>query len=125
MTEVQVLRSENGVPAFYVVPADLWDRVKGLIEDAEDVAAYDSAKKADDGFRIPHEVVAAEIKGVHPLQAWREYRKLSQLELAGKAGVSKGYISRIESGLRAGTTATLGKLAAALGVSIAELLPST
>lgn len=120
MPDIQIIE-QDGRPAFYVVPADLWERVKDLIEDAQDVEAYDRAKRADDGFRVPHSVILAELAGKHAVQAWREYRGLSQEALAAAAGVSKGYISRIESGQRAGTTATLRRIAKALDVGIAEL----
>ena len=60
-----------------------------------------------------------------PLPALRRLRReagLSQRELAGKAGVSPGTVYRLENGLRGAYPATLRKLAAALGVSPADLM---
>ncbi len=54
---------------------------------------------------------------------YRQARKLSQIQLANRAGVSQSTISRTESG--EGTAAdidTIGKLADALGVSAWQLL---
>lgn len=121
MTEVQVIE-KDGKPAFYVVPADIWDKVRSVIEDAEDGAAFDRAVANDDGSRIPAEVAFAIADGTSPIRAWREHRGLSQDALANAAGVSKPFISQIESGKRAGTASTLKKLASALSVSVDALI---
>lgn len=52
----------------------------------------------------------------------REFLNLSQDELARLSGVSQSSIHYIESGKNSPTAKTLAKLAAALGVSMAELL---
>jgi len=59
---------------------------------------------------------------VHPLKAWREHKGLTLQALADAAGVSKPYLSQIESAKRSGTAATLRKLARALGVPPDALL---
>jgi len=51
----------------------------------------------------------------------REERYLSQSELAGKAGISKNTLVRIESGRYAAIPRTVRKLAEALGVEPREL----
>ena len=115
MSRVQVIEAD-GKPAFYVVPADIWLRVREMVQDAEDAAAYTEAVTQDDGFRVPLSVVEAKLGGASPLRAWREHRGLSLQALADAAGVSKPYVSQIESGKRTGTAATLKKLAATLNV---------
>ena len=117
MSQVQVIE-KDGVPAFYVVPAALWARIREQIEDAEDAAAFDKAVKGADGFTIPLAVAKAQLEGAHPVRAWRDHRGLSGQALADAAGVSKAYVSQIEGGSRVGTAATLKKLAAALGVPL-------
>lgn len=60
-----------------------------------------------------------------PLPALRRLRReagLGQRELAETAGVSPGTVYRLENGLRGAYPATLRKLAAALGVSPADLV---
>ena len=62
----------------------------------------------------------------------RERRRLTQDELAKRAGVSQGYISKLEPSSRPGkaktvrksnpSLPTLKKLARALGVAVTELL---
>lgn len=122
MRRVQIIE-HDGKPAFAVVPIDLWERVRERIEDAEAVAAYDRAIASDDGFTIPAAVLRAELDGAHPLRAWREHRGLTLQALADAAGVSKPYLSQIEGGKRAGTAATLRKLAKVLHVPMDVLHP--
>ena len=121
MTEVQVIH-QDGKPAFYVVPADMWEKVRRVIEDADDNAAFDRAVTSDDGIRIPLEVAFAIADGVKPVRAWREHRGFSQDALAKSANMSKPFISQIESGKRSGTASTLKKLAEALAVPVGALV---
>lgn len=122
VTGIQIIE-KDGQPAFAVVPIEVWERIRGLVEDLDDVAAFDAALSADDEFRIPFAVVKAEFaEGAHPVRAWREHRRLTQDQLAQRAGISKAYLSQIEGGKRAGSTATMRKLAAALQVPVGVLL---
>jgi transcriptional regulator with XRE-family HTH domain len=56
------------------------------------------------------------------LLALRQARGLSLAELAGLSGVSKAMISKVERAQSSPTAVLLGKLAAGLGVSLAQLL---
>lgn len=51
----------------------------------------------------------------------REERKIAQEELAYRAGLSTGSLSRIERGRASPTWTTVGRIARALGLSVAEL----
>ena len=121
MSDVQVIE-QDGKPAFYVLPAALWDKVREAVEDAEDALDLARFDAEDDGVRIPLGVVQSTLEGLHLVRAWREHRGLSQQALAAAAGVSKPFISQIESGARTGTTVTLKKLAGALGVPLGALV---
>jgi transcriptional regulator with XRE-family HTH domain len=59
---------------------------------------------------------------VATLKRLRRRRGLTQQALAVKAGVSLGYITRLEIGRHDPRLSTLRKLAKALGVAPAELL---
>jgi len=122
MRRVQIIE-HDGKPAFAVVPIDLWERVRERIEDADAVAAYDRAVANDDGFTIPAAVLRTELSGKHPLRAWREHRGMTPQALADAAGVSKPYVSHIEGGKRAGTAATLKKMAKVLRVPLDAVQP--
>ena len=52
----------------------------------------------------------------------REAKNLTQQEVAEIAGVHNSLISRLENGETAGSVKTLRKIAAALGVTVGELL---
>jgi transcriptional regulator with XRE-family HTH domain len=56
------------------------------------------------------------------LREYRDKRRLTQRELARKAGLSRGYLARLEIGRQDPTLSTLEKLARALGVKIASLI---
>src|SRR5258706_2802063 len=55
------------------------------------------------------------------IKAFRAERALQQRQLAEKAGLTPSMLSQIESGRLTPSLPTLGKLAAALGVSIGSL----
>ncbi|MEU7901880.1 helix-turn-helix transcriptional regulator [Actinoplanes sp. NPDC049118] len=60
------------------------------------------------------------------VRVWRRRRGLSQAALAGLAGLSQGYLSQIEAGLRGvERRSTLVSIASALDVSAADLLGQT
>lgn len=56
------------------------------------------------------------------LKRMRKAAGLSQEGLARKAGLSLGYIARLEIGRHDPTVSTVRKLAKALGVSVGELV---
>jgi len=56
------------------------------------------------------------------IKALREKRGLSQETLATRAGISRGYLARLETGRHEPTLTTLGKIARALKVKTTELL---
>ena len=90
-------------------------------DEAEDIAAYDAAKRRnEDSF--PLEVVDRQIAGGSPLKVFREYRGLTQSTLAKNVGTSAAYLSQIETGRRAGSVKLLRRLADALGVELDDLV---
>jgi transcriptional regulator with XRE-family HTH domain len=56
------------------------------------------------------------------IKALRGKRGLSQEKLAAKAGITRGYLARLETGRHEPTLTMLGKIAKALKVKTAELL---
>ncbi|MDR3348834.1 MAG: helix-turn-helix domain-containing protein [Acidaminococcales bacterium] len=56
------------------------------------------------------------------LEALRESRCMTKSRLAEVSGLSATYIALLENGVKSPTLATLEKLAAALHVSVSELL---
>jgi transcriptional regulator with XRE-family HTH domain len=56
------------------------------------------------------------------IKALRDKRQMSQEDLAERAGISRGYLARLETGRHDPTITTLEKLAKALHVKVTELL---
>ncbi len=103
-TNIQYIE-QNGKPAFAVIPYD--EYIKLL--PSEDVT-------------IPHEVVGLVIKkGMNLVKAWRTYLKITQSEIAKKAGITQAALSQMENTENTLRTATLEKLAKALGLSVEQL----
>lgn len=96
-----------------------YDALVSRNEDLEDLLL---AMEADDGSRIPHEVALLIIRGETPLAAYRKHLGITLRDLSRKTGVSPGYLSEIERGLKSGSTAALSRIAAALDTSIDTLL---
>lgn len=104
-TNVQIIE-HNGTPAFAVIPYEEYLR---LIPQ-------------DDDEYVPHEVVGLMVKkGYNTIKAWRVHLGLTQREVAHKAGITQSALSQMESSDNEVRTATLEKLADALGVSAAQL----
>jgi DNA-binding XRE family transcriptional regulator len=121
MSKIQFIE-RDGKREYAIVPIDIFERMAEAIEDREDIALYDAAKAADDGTRIPAEVAHPILDGVHPIKAWREYRKVTQQALADQAGISKPFLSQIEGGKRAGSIKVLSALSRALNVPVDLLM---
>jgi transcriptional regulator with XRE-family HTH domain len=71
---------------------------------------------------IPSEVTYALLDGENPLRVWREFRGLTQQEVADAAGISKPYLSQLETGQRRGTTEVLAAIARVLDVALDDLV---
>lgn len=94
-------------------------------EELQDILDYDAAILAierGDEELIPAEVVYAILDGKNPIKVWREYRDLTQQQLADTAGISKPYLSQIETGKCKGTTEILSAIAKTLDVSLDEVV---
>lgn len=59
-----------------------------------------------------------------PLAFWRKHRGLTQAALAGDVGLSQPYLAQIETGKRVGDVILYAKLAAALRLTIEDLVPT-
>ncbi|MXY91994.1 MAG: helix-turn-helix transcriptional regulator [Caldilineaceae bacterium SB0670_bin_27] len=68
------------------------------------------------------EVVDRLLTGTSPIKVYREYRGLSQKELAAATDISPIYLSQIETGRRFGSAKTLASIAQALDVSLDDLV---
>jgi len=121
---IQIIE-RDGKPEWAVIPYETYLQ---LVEDAEmlqDIRDYDEAiaalERGEDEL-IPAEMVYAIADGANPIKVWREYRGLSQGQLAKIAEISPPYLSQIESGKRTGTTEVLSAIAKALNLSLDDIV---
>ena len=109
-TDPQII-TQNGKPAFAVIP---WDEYQSLVRN--------QVTPDESDICFPNEVVKANVRGDGLIKAWREYFKLTQAELAVKAGMKQSALARMESSSRTPRKSTLAKLAKALGISVDQLI---
>lgn len=115
---------KDGRPESAVIPYADYQHFLELLEDEADartVAEFHEAYAGGREFMIPDEIVRREIAGESPVKLWREHLGLTQQELATRAGISKPYLSQIETGKRHGTVETLSAIARSLDVPLDAL----
>ena len=101
----------GGHPAFVLVPWEEWRRIKPILE----------AEKARAGG-IPQEVVEAHVLRNEPLvKAWREHIGITQETLASRLYVSQAAVAKYERPNARLRTATLKKIASAMGLNLEQL----
>ncbi len=99
-----------------------------LIEKAEmfdDIRDFDHIQQAilqGEEELFPAEVVDAILDGESPLKVIREYRGMTQPELAERVGNSVPYISQLETQKRRGSIKVLSKIARTLNVPLEMIL---
>ena len=102
-------------------------QLQKLIDDAEmlaDVKAYDAIKARiarGEEELIPLELTERRLAGENSVKIWREYRGLTQEDLAKASKVSRSMIAAIEAKHKQGGIGTLKKLAGALKVDLDDL----
>ena len=109
-TDPQII-IQNGKPAFAVIP---WNEYQELI--------HDKIESDDADVWFPNEVVKANVRGDCLIKAWREYFKLTQAELATKAGMKQSALARLEKSNVNPRKATITKLAEAMGIDVEQLI---
>ena len=111
----------NGHRLFAVVPMDIYIDLLEKAELLEDAAAYEKAKRDDDEL-VPGDVVYRLVDGENKIKVWREYRQMTQIELAEKCGMAQATIAQMEGGKRAGSIAVMKKIAKALRLDLDDLV---
>ena len=107
---ILILRDAAGRPTHAVVP---WARAlaDGLVgpagapaddEDSADALLLADARADDDGFRLPLAFARRLTDGEHVVAVLRDYRGLSQADLAVRMDTRPNYISQIETRARRG-----------------------
>jgi len=109
-----------------LVRRDEYDRLCAAAEDLEDLLAYDRAMlalRSGDEELVPEAIADRLIDSESPLRVYRQWREMTQEDLARQAGVSRVLVAEIERGAKTGSVETLRRLASVLQVTIDDLLP--
>ena len=116
---------KNGKPEWAVIPYSEYQRLYEALEDAEDIRDIEehlSVIKQESEITVPGEVTFAILEGIHPVRAWREYKKIKIKDLAAQVGISPAYLSQIETGKRNPTIDTLKGIAGKLNIEVEMLI---
>jgi len=117
---------KNGKAEYAVVPIDEYKLLLEKAEELDDVTAFDKAMhelKIGQDEVVPAEVAKRLVGGKEsPLRVWREYRGMSQEQLAKQAGISQGQVALIEGGKREGKVSILKRLANVLNVDLDDVV---
>lgn len=57
----------------------------------------------------------------HPIKIIRKFRQMTQSDLAEKSGISRPYLTEIETGKKDGSLRAMKAIASALGVNVGDL----
>ena len=117
---------QNGQPEWAVLPYGEYLKLVEQAEMLEDIQDYDhlhAAVQQGSEELLPAALVFELADGANPVKTWREYRKLSQHQLAEKADISVPYLSQLETGKRNASVSVLAKIASILNVDIDDLIP--
>jgi DNA-binding XRE family transcriptional regulator len=121
---MQTIKTPEGGEMVILPMAD-YRKLLEAAEEQADTRAYDLARqRLADGEEelVPAEVVDRLLAGDNPIRVWRDHRGLTGSALAEKAGIAAAYLSQIETGKREGKVETLKAIAAALGVTVDDLI---
>ena len=127
MTKVQFIKTAGG-EELAILPESEYERLAKLVAD-EDIGTARIVRNARDKIvagrevMVPKSVVDRLAARENPIRVLREWRAMTQAELAVAIGITQGYLSDLEAGKRKGPVALHQKIAQALGVPVDLLLP--
>lgn len=122
-TKPMIIGKEDD-PEYVILP---WHEYQALVvaaEDATDRAALVGVDADPREEELPEALVRRIVGGENPVRVWREHRGVKGTELASAAGIAQSYLSQIEGGKRGGSIGALRAIAAALDVTIDDIVPA-
>ena len=123
MTNAEILTIKG--EKFAVLPFDIYEKLVEKLEDMQDIADAKeiSAKIASGEMEcFPDTLVKAIIHGENKVKVFREYRGLTQAELAEKTGLSTIMIKKLEAGETDGSIKSLKAIAGALNLDVDDII---
>ncbi len=93
-----------------------------MLQDIQDFDQIMTALESGEEEVIPAELAFALAEGGNRVKLWREYRHLTQQQLAEEARISVPFLSQIETGKRKASVKVLAAIAKILLVTVDDLL---
>jgi DNA-binding XRE family transcriptional regulator len=127
VTKVQFIKTAGG-EELAILPKSEYERLARLVAD-EDIGTArvvrNARKKIASGLEVmlPKAVVDRLAAHENPIRVLREWRAMTQDELAAVVDITQGYLSDLEAGKRKGPVALHQKISRELGVPVDLLLP--
>ena len=121
---VQIITTPQG-ERLVVVPESEWIAIQEALEDREDIAAIDEFQRklaAGKEEFISSDMLDRLLAGESTIRVWREHRGMTAAALAEKADVSAAYLSELEGRKKTGSIAALKRIAAALDLTVDDLI---
>jgi predicted transcriptional regulator len=121
---VQIITTPQG-ERLVVVPESEWIAIQEALEDREDIAAIDEFQRklaAGEEEFISSAMLDRLLAGESTIRVWREHRGMTAAALAEKADVSAAYLSELEGRKKTGSIAALKRIAAALDLTVDDLI---
>ena len=108
-----------------MLPVAEYERLIDIVEDKADLLAAASAerRRAEGEEYLSAEMVDRIMAGESPLRVWRQFRGVTQADLARATGARQAILSEIENGKAQGKPALWRVLADALNLSVDDILP--
>ena len=111
-----------------IIPRAEYERLIALADEAEEdigTARLVAQAKRNKGLRLPLAIVQQLANGENPIRVLRQFRGLTQAELAtaDSVQITQNYLSDLETGKRKGPISLHRKLARALDVTLDLLDP--
>jgi len=123
MTKVQFIKISTG-DELAVLPREDYERLaRQAAEKAEDIGTARLVNQARASIAagepvLPKEIVDRLAAGENPIRAIREWRGMTQKDLALQGGITQGYLSDLESGRRRGPAVRLRGISRVLKVPL-------
>ncbi|KAB2870395.1 MAG: helix-turn-helix transcriptional regulator [Bauldia sp.] len=123
----QFIKTEGG-EELVVLPRNTYDELvarAGIDEDAGTARIVDRSNAAlasGNEIVLPAEVAEAIARGENPIKVIREWRGLTQAQLARRNRLTQGYISQLEAGSSGGSPRALKAIANILRVPVDLLM---
>jgi ribosome-binding protein aMBF1 (putative translation factor) len=109
----------NGQPEWAILPYQLYVKLK---DQEQLVTKLISEKPGSIRSVLPAHMHTRLRQGESPIRVWREFKDLSQAELAMQASISIPYLSQLEHQIRSGSKKVLKRIAAALSIELDALV---